>query len=400
MGVVNLKKMKITTALMVIGRRLRMTIPLLGFLFVLACGESDPAPSVEAGNITTIAGIAGEFDYKGDGGPALSANLGFITGIAVDKSDNIYFVDGAANVVRKIDRATGNISTVAGTFLGFNVTDPTPYKGDGGPAIEAHLNVPYGVAVDNDGNIYITDNGNSVLRKVTASTGKISTIAGKPGILGYSGDGGLATAATLANPYDVAVDKDNNVYIVDSQNFAIRKIDAATGKISTVAGAGPDHQGYAGDNGLATSAHLHTPQGIAVDDSGNLYIVDSGNHAVRKVDASTGKISTIAGTGSWGYDGDGKQGILARLQAPSRVAVDKAGDVYIADQGNNVIRKLITATGIINTIAGTGTAGYSGDGGPATKATLSSPQGVALDSDGNVFITESGNSVVRAVKQE
>lgn len=392
--------MKITTALKVIVARLRMAIPLFGFLFVFACDGSDPEPSVEAGNITTIAGIAGAFDYKGDGGPALSANLGFITGIAVDKSDNIYFVDGAANVVRKIERSTGKISTVAGTFLGFNVVDPTPFKGDGGPATEAHLNVPYGVAVDGDGNIYITDNGNSVVRKVTASTGKISTIAGKAGVFSYSGDGGLATAATLANPYDVAIDKNNNVYIVDSQNFAIRKIDAGTGKISTVAGAGPDHQGYAGDNGPATSAHLNSPQGIAVDEAGNLYIVDSGNHAVRKVDVSTGKISTIAGTGSWGYDGDGKQGILAKLQAPSRVAVDKAGDVYIADQGNNVVRKITTATGIINTMAGTGTAGYSGDGGPATLAKLSSPQGVALDSDGNVFITESGNMVVRAVKQD
>jgi streptogramin lyase len=393
--------MKITTARMALGRRLLKTPLFIGFLFVLACDGSDPEPSFESGNITTIAGIAGEFDYKGDGGPALSANLGFITGIAVDKSDNIYFVDGAANVVRKVDRSTGNITTVAGTFLGFNVIDPTPFKGDGGPAIEAHLNVPYGVAVDAAGNIYITDNGNSIVRKVNVSTGIITTIAGKPGVFGYSGDGGLATAAVLANPYDVAVDKNNNIYIVDSQNFAIRKIDAVTGIITTVAGSGPDHQGYAGDNGPATSAHLNSPQGIAVDNDGNLYIVDSGNHAVRKVDSSTGKISTIAGTGTWGYDGDGKQGHLAKLYAPSRVAVDDAGDVYIADQGSHLIRKITSATGIINTLAGTaGEAGYSGDGGPAIDAKLSSPQGVALDSEGNVFITESGNSVIRAVRQE
>lgn len=369
-----------------------------GFLSFLACSESDPEPAVEPGNITTIAGKAGEFDYYGDGGPALSARLGFINGICVDQAGNIYFADGAANVIRKVDRTSGVITTVAGTFLGFNVNDPTPHEGDGGPATDAHLNVPYGVAVDAAGNIYITDNGNNIVRKITKSTGIISTIAGKPGILGYSGDGGLATAAELANPYDVAVDKDNNVYIIDSQNFVVRKIDAATNKITTIAGSG--QQGYSGDDGPAIGAKLNSPQGIAVDDTGNIYIVDSGNHAVRKVDIVTGKISTIAGTGDAGYDGDGKPATLAKLNFPSRVAVDKAGDVYIADQGSHLIRKITTATGIINTLAGTaGVAGYSGDGGPAIEAKLSSPQGVAVDSEGNVFITESGNSVIRAVRQ-
>jgi len=389
------------TASLVFGRRLLKTALPVAFLSVLACSESDPEPSVVPGNITTIAGIAGDFDYDGDGGPALSANLGFITGITVDQSGNIYFVDGAANVVRKIDRTSGTISTVAGTFLGFNVNDPTPSKGDGGPAIEAHLRVPYGVAVDAAGNVYISDTGNNIVRKVTASTGIITTIAGNPNSYGYKGDGGLATAAHLYGPYDVAVDKDNNIYVVDSQNAVLRKIAAGTGIITTVAGSGPDHTGFAGDNGPAIEAHLHTPQGVTVDDAGNLYIVDSGNNAIRKVDASTGIITTLAGTGQWGYDGDGKQAILAKLYAPSRVAVDNVGDVYIADQGSHVIRKITTSTGIINTLAGTaGVAGYSGDGGLAVEARLSSPQGVAVDSDGNVFITESGNSVIRAVKQK
>jgi sugar lactone lactonase YvrE len=392
--------MKITTSSLVFGRGPLTAALFVAFLFVLACCESDPEPSVDAGNITTIAGIAGEFDYEGDGGPALSANLGFITGINLDQSGNIYFVDGAANVVRKIDRTSGVITTVAGKFLGFNIIDPTPSKGDGGPATGAHLNTPYGVAVDAAGNIYISDTGNNVVRKVTASTGIIATVAGNPNAFGYKGDGGLATAAELYGPYDVAVDKDDNIYVVESQNAIIRKIAAGTGIITTVAGRGPDHKGYAGDNGPATEAHLHTPQGIAVDDSGNLYIVNSGNNAIRKVDASTGVITTIGGTGQFGYDGDGKQATLAKLHAPSRVAVDHNGDVYIADQGSHVIRKITTATGIINTLAGTGgVPGYSGDGGPAIVARLSSPQGVAVDAEGNVFITESGNSVIRAVKQ-
>jgi NHL repeat len=391
--------MKMITSTRVFRVRLLRTICFIGFLSMLACTESDPT-STEPGNISTIAGIAGEFDYNGDGGPATSANLGFTTGIALDHSGNIYFVDGAANVIRKIDRTSGVISTVAGTFLGFNVIDPTPSKGDGGPATEAHLNVPYGVAVDASNNIYIADSGNGVIRKVDASTGIISTFAGKKGSFGYSGNGGLATAAELNNPYDVAVDNEGNVYIVDSQNAVIRKVTASTGIISTVAGSGPDHQGFDGDNGLATSAHLNSPQGVTVDDDDNLYIVDSGNHAIRKVDASTGIITTIAGVGTWGYDGDGKLATVAKLYAPSDVSVDSQGDVYIADEGSHVIRKITTATGIINTLAGTGTAGYSGDGGPAIQAKLSSPQGVAVDDEGNVFITESGNSVVRAVKQE
>jgi len=380
--------------------RLVRALCIIGILFMLSCTGSDPAPSLETGNITTIAGVAGQFDYKGDGGLATSANLGFITGITLDHVGNIYFVDGAANVVRKIDRSTGIISTIAGTFLGFNVIDPTPSKGDGGPATEAHLNVPYGIAADASGNVYITDNGNSIVRKVDVTTGLISRVAGKPGMFGYTGDGGLATNAELNNPYDVAVDQHGNIFIVDSQNEMIRKITASTGIISRVAGMGPAHKGYDGDNGPAISAHLNSPQGIAVDEEGNLYIVDSGNHAVRKVEASTGTITTIAGIGNYGYDGDGNLATLAKLYAPSRVAIDANGDLYVADQGSHVIRKVSRATGIISTLAGVGTAGYSGDGGAAVEAKLSSPQGVAVDASGRVFITESGNSVIRAVTQE
>ena len=369
-------------------------------VLIQACTGSDPEPATTPGNIITIAGIANDFDYNGDGGPATAANLGYVTGIAVDVQGNIYFVDGAANVIRKIDASTETITTIAGTFLGFNVNDPTPYFGDGGPATAAHLNVPLGVAADVSGNVYIADGGNNIVRKVTSSTGVITTIAGKaPGSLGYSGDGGLASSAEFYTPYDVAVDQSGNVYIVDSQNHAVRKITVATGIITTIAGSGPTHSGYNGDGGPATSATLNSPQGVAVDASGNVFIVDAGNHVVRKVTATTGIITTIAGSGTYGYAGDGGPATSAKLYAPSRVAVDATGDVYIADQGSHVIRKVATSTGIITTLAGTGSAGYSGDGGPATSAKLSSPQGVAVDASGNVFITDGGNSVIRAVKQ-
>ena len=370
------------------------------FLMIQACTGSDPSPVQETGNITTIAGVAGDFDYDGDGGAATEANLGYITAITVDATGNIFFVDGAASVVRKIERSTGNISTIAGTFLGFNANDATPYAGDGGPATQAHLNVPFGVAVDFAGNVFIADAGNHVLRKVDASTGTITTIAGKPGIVGYSGDGGLATSSQLYNPYDVAVDLLGNIYIVDSQNHVIRKVAGDSGIISTIAGTLPiPSSGYSGDGGLATSATFSTLQGIAVDENGDVFVVDAGNHVVRKISSATGIISTIAGTGSQGYTGDGGLATSAKLYAPSKIAVDNSGDIYIADQGSHVVRKITVSTGIIKTLAGSGISGFSGDGGPAHQAKLTSPQGVAVDKSGNVFITDTGNSVIRAVKQ-
>jgi len=374
-----------------------MTI-LIG-MTLASCHSSDPDPAMPSGSISTIAGIAGEFNYSGDGGPAVSANLGYITGITVDGSGNIYFVDGAANVVRKIDRSTGNISTIAGTFIGFNVADPNPAHGDGGPATSAHFNVPFGVSVDAAGNVFIADAGNNILRKVNFTDGEINTFAGKAANMGFSGDGGLATAAQLAVPYDVVAASSGVIYFVDSQNHVIQQIETATGILTTVAGKGPLNPGYEGDGGSALAARLKAPQGIAVDSHGNIYIADTGNNVIRKVTLATGLISTLAGSGTLGYSGDGGPAIAAKLYSPTGVAVDAAGDVYVADHGNHVIRKITLATGIIRTLAGTGVEGYGGDGGPATAAQLSSPQGVAVDASGNVFVTDVGNSVIRAIKQ-
>ncbi len=264
------------------------------------------------------------------------------------------------------------------------------YSGDGGPAASAELNSPSGVAVDFSGNIYIADYKNNRIRRVDAS-GVISTVAGK-GTAGYSGDGGPASSAELSTPSGVAVDTSGNIYIADSSNNCVRKVDAS-GVISTVAGNGT--AGYSGDGGPAVSAELSSPSGVAVDTSGNIYIADDKNNCIRKVDAS-GVISTVAGNGTGGYSGDGGPASSAELSSPFGVAVDASGNIYIADDKNNRIRK-VDASGVISTVAGNGTGGYSGDGGPATSAQLNSPSGLAVDSSGNIYIADTTNYRVREV---
>ena len=212
---------------------------------------------------------------------------------------------------------------------------------------------------------------------------------------GYSGDGGPATSALLKYPVAIAVDNAGNVYFSDNGNDCIRKITVATGIITTIAGNGI--QGYSGDGGVATSARLSYPFGIAVDGSGNIYFADWGNQRIRKVNAATGMITTIAGTGMQGYSGDGGTAINAQFNRPYGLTLDRAGDLYIAEAGNNCIRKITAANGIITTIAGTGNAGFSGDAGLATAAQLQGPIGVAVDSSGNVYIADEVNDRIRKI---
>ena len=329
------------------------------------------------GTISTIAGT-GEQGYNGDGGPAIEAQFSQLHGVAVDAVGNVYVGDYWSHRVRKVDAVTGTISTIAGT-------GEQGYGGDGGPATQAQLRYPSGVTVDGAGNLYIADAGNHRVRKVEAATGTISTIAGT-GEWGYGGDGGPATQAQLRYPSGVTVDGAGNVYIADSWNNRIRKVSAFTGTISTIAGTG--EWGYGGDDGPATQAQLGYPQGVAADGAGNLYISDFRNNRIRKVDAATGTISTIAGTGEWGYSGDGGPATQAQLGYPQGVAVDGAGNLYISDSRNNRIRKVDAATGTISTIAGSGEWGYSGDGGPATQAQLGYPEGVTVDGAGNLYIAD------------
>ncbi len=358
-----------------------------GLLFCFAVVSRSAYAQIVIPAVGYISTVAGNgtIGYSGDGGLATSAELDYPYGVVVDSAGDIYESDYGDGRVRKVTASTGKIATVAGDGTG-------GYSGDGGPATSAELFEPLGLALDSAGNLYIADSYNNRIRKVTLATGIISTVAGN-GTKGYSGDGGAATSAELNDPHAVALDSAGNIYIADSLNNRIRKVTVSTGKISTVAGNGT--QGYSGDGGAATSAELYWPMGVVIDGAGDIYLADTYNWRVREVTVSTGIISTVAGDGTAGYSGDGGAATSADLYYPDEVALDSAGNIYIADYGNNRIRK-VTAS-IISTVAGNGTAGHSGDGGVATSAELNGPSGVALDSAGDVFIADFTNCRIRAV---
>ena len=396
--------------------------------------------------ITTVAGT-GEGGTGGDGGPASAAQLWIPLGIAFDGQGNTYVSELTSHRVRRIDR-NGIIQTVAGTGI-------SGYNGDNISALKANISTPYGVAVDGAGNLYIADFDNHRVRMVDVR-GTITTIAGN-GINGYTGDNGPAVNADLGTPSDVTFDAQGNLYITDYIQCVVRRVDA-NGIITTV--AGNNFRGYTGDGGLATQAQLNLPFRTSFDVAGNFYIADLGNNRVRRVDALTGIITTIGGTGAQGSTGDGGLAISAKLYAPSSVTIDLAGnlyiagavssaapwsydnrvrvinplgfistvvglsndgdggsalqgiidpyglsvggtatprDLYIADSRNNEIRKISAATGVISTAAGSGTAGFSGDNGPALSANLWSPNDTAVDSAGTIWIADTFNHRVRRV---
>ena len=269
------------------------------------------------------------------------------------------------------------------------------YSGDLGPATLADVGGPRAAIFDKAGNLYIADTNNYRVRKVAAGTGIITTIAGT-GVQGFSGDNGPATSAQISWNSSLAPDNAGNLYISDGGAQVVREVNLSTGVITTFAGQG-NSSGFSGDGHAATSAQLDNPMGIAFDGAGNLYIVDSNNQRIREVAVSTGIITTVAGTGSAGYTGDGQLAINATFNSPWGIAVDGAGNLYIADANNNVVREVFIGTGKIATIAGNGTPGYSGDGSLATAAQLNQPTAVAVDGAGNVFITDMNNGVIREV---
>ena len=332
--------------------------------------------------ITTIAGN-GINAYIGDGGQATAAELNGPTQLKFSAAGDLYIADQINNAIRKINTA-GIITTIAGNgTIGFG--------GDGGQATDAQLYYPQAVTFDAAGNLYIgvTDNYTGRVRKVN-SAGIITTVAG--GGTGALGDGGQATDATL-NPYGITFDAVGNLYIADFNNSRIRKVNTA-GIISTIAGNGTGS--FSGDGGQATAAALRYPEDVLFDAAGNLYISDSDNNRVRKVN-SAGIITTIVGTGVVGYSGNGGQATAAKINQPIGLAFDASGNLYFVDASNAHIRKVNTA-GIITNIAGTTTYGYNGDGIQATAAKLYYPIGVALDASGcNLYIGDMDNYRIRKV---
>ena len=319
----------------------------------------------------------------GDGGPANQANLHLPGGLALDSKGNLYIADTGDNLIREVT-TDGIINSIAGDSL-------PGYSGNGASPINAEVHSPEDVAVDSSGNVYIADTANAYIRKITPSNNQINFIAGN-GSVGYAGDGGLATSAGLIEPFALALDSNGNVYLTEPEDGRIREITISNNDINTVVGNGI--LGFAGDGGSALKAEIHQASGIAIDSSGNLYIADSLNNRIRKV--SGGTISTIAGSGAFSYSGDGGPATSAQLFGPQATAVDAAGNLYIADTNNNVVRE-VNAKGVISTIAGTGTAGSSGDGGAATAAQLNAPQGIAVDAAGNVYIADTANAKVRRI---
>jgi sugar lactone lactonase YvrE len=340
---------------------------LLGFALVPAISIGQTSSPILPGNITTI-GSASTFRFP--------------SSLALDSAGNIFIADTVNQVVRRIDAKTQSVSIIAGN-------GQAGFSGDGGVATGASLSSPTGVAVDTAGSLYIADHDNNRIRKVIRQTGTITTVAGSGTLCtsytSCSGDGGLATAASLNGPTAIAVDTAGNIYFSDTFNNVVRKVDVSSKKISSVIAV------------PTTALVLNSPAGLGLDGSGNLYIADTQNNVIRKVVLSTGVASIVAGNGTAGFGGDSVAATSTQLRAPFDVRIDPAGNLYIADFGNNCVRFVNAKTGIISTIAGNGIAGYAGDGGSALGASLNSPVSVALDLQGNVYIADSANNAIRQV---
>ncbi len=357
-------------------RREGSALLFLHALVLLSVTASRPAG---AQSIVTAAG--GGTD---DGRPALAATLTEPQDATFDAAGNLYVADAGNNRVVRIPAATGRVETVAGNGV-------FAFAGDGGPAVAASLAFPTGVAVSPSGDLYVADRENNRVRRVSLRTGVIETVAGG----GSGGDGGPAASALLRGPTGLAFDAAGNLYVAEKYLHRVRRIDAATGGIRTVAGTGT--AGDSGDGGPATAARFNYPGNVALDAAGNLYVADSQNYRLRRVSAATGIVSTVAGDGTSGFGGDGGPASASRLSLLTDVHVEPNGDLLLSDLNNQRVRRISAATGIIQTIAGNGARATTGDGGPATAASLDLPYAVARDAAGNLFVPEWGSGRVRRI---
>jgi hypothetical protein len=343
-------------------------------------------PVLAPGLIETVAGNA-EWIYEGDGSVATSSPIFLPTGVVSDAAGNLFLSDSQNQRIRRVDAVTGVMSTIAGT-------GSAGYNGDGLPATQTQVNTPAGLVLDGAGNLYYADTGNHIVRRVDANTGIVTTVAGTAGVQGYGGDGAAATQGRLAFPQSVVFDAAGNLLIADTSNNAVRKVDVRTGVLTTIAGTGLP--GYNGDGQAATAARLNSPWGIAVGQDGSVYIADLFNDRVRQVHPS-GMITTVAGTGVKGFSGDGGPATQAQLAQPTALALDPAGDLYLADSDNDRVRAVSALDGSIVTLSGTGGEQFDGDGGPANLASLYGPDALYFDPTGTLFVADMFHNRIRRI---
>ncbi len=340
--------------------------------------------------IVTAAG-SGQAGDGADGGLAVVTRLNMPFDVALDARGDLFFSDTFNHRIRKVDRATGRITSVAGNGT-------AGFSGDGGPATRAQLNEPYGIAVGPGGELFVADRLNRRVRRVDPRHGTITTVAGT-GAKVFSGDGGPGLAAGLVEPNGVALSRDGkSLFIADVAGHRIRRLDLASGIITTFAGTGRAR--HDGDGGPAERASIWGARAVEVGPDDSIYILEREGNTLRVVRPESGTIATMAGTGAKGYSGDGGPAESATFNGPKELAVDPAGNVWIVDTENHAIRFIDAATHRIRTVAGTGQPGGDGDGGPATRARLDRPHGVAVAPDGSVFIGDTHNHRVRRVSPD
>ncbi len=340
-----------------------------------------------SGTLGTAVGTS-EKGYDGDRGPASKAHLNNPFDVAFDEAGNLYLSDTFNHCVRRVDAKTNVITTVAGTGKAGD-------SGDGGPALKARFNEPYGIAVDRQGNLFVADRLNRKVRRIDGKSGIITTLAGD-GSKKFSGDGGPANRAGLVEPNSVALARDGKrLFIADVADHRVRVVDLETGTIDTLAGDGKGR--HAGDGGPARKASIAGARAVDIGPDGTIYLLERQGNTIRAIDPRTRIIRTIGGTGAKGYTGDGGPALSATFNGPKELAVDAAGNLFVVDTENHAIRRIDARTHLITTVAGNGVRGGRGDGGPAASGQFARPHGVAVRDDGAVFIGDTENHRIRFV---